>query len=784
MSKQKKERKKVAKKEIFDILKHGWEGFKNWVKAYNSNIFFVILNVIFLIAIIGSIAFSIYYKWCNFDDGMSNAVGILSQVITAIVSFVTSIIGISISLQTNVCLGIPFKDFSKLRVGLHYPIAVFVTLSISLTALNVGLYVADMLVASITVAVVAVLFCIYVVWTEIPLMVNNDKYLIKVIKNRLWREWKTPNDLPKELKAVLKYLLTEGSNLSDTFTKLKTKDAQFNKYLLINLLQLQCDVASKLNEIESKERQLVLSGSLYKNILDIISYDFDIEKILGSDFNEYYFYVTRVLFQLKDLPEYKEKVTSLIANRLMVLRRNSPKDDKVRFIMSIILAMTTISIRDGDFCFAKALQEKFSISHYDLGNDNYASIVFALISLQLYFLCNDSQNATDQLKEEIEKFLNFEGIVHHTEINSWKKLFVVFSRRFKINFAEFMCYFSLSEKDWDVPLYFKMQWIPLDKEYAFLWYFTNLLNSRSIYNFDFNTLCIEDCYKHYLKNIGDECYSTDKVFIESEKMKKILRFYHKDKSVLYILKNSEDESRRLFEFINNLKIEDLKEGSAKADRVSNNDLLNTYKQAVIDAITNEWGFNPCLKINSESKTMNVLIERVSLAINYEEVMKEMLIRSIFNEIKSHVPKLEIKRSDFNKSLGEVLNFDIDAISELARDAEYYIDSAELKEEYRNICGSVNEFSSGVLDGYFLVCKNGFAFNLEFVDFNVSDLSDEDISNEVENCKREDGQYVYEGVFLSREEIARFISKQFALLTITIKYEIQTFENSVIELVLI
>ncbi len=784
MSKQKKEHKKADKKEMFDILKHCWESFKIWVKAYYSSIFFVFLNLIFLTCIIASIALSIYYKWCNSDDGMASAVGVLSQVITAIVSFVTSIIGISISLQTNVCLGIPFKDFSKLRVGLHYPIAVFVTLSIILTALNVGLYVAEMLVASITVAVIAVLFCIYVVWTEIPLMVNNDKYLIKVIKKRLWREWKTPNDLPKELKAVLKYLLTESSNLNDTFTKLKTKNAQFNNYLLTNLLQLQCDVASKLNEVESKEHRLVLAGSLYKNINDIIFYHFDIEEILGSNFENYVYYITRVLFRLKDLAEYKERVTSLIADRLMYLDQDSINENKVRFSMSVVLAMTTISIRNGDFCFAKALQEKFSISHYDLGKDNNFSIVYALISLQLYFLCNDSQNASDQLKKEIMGFLDFEGIVHHTNIYSWKNLFVIFSREFKIDFTKFMYYFSISEHDWDVPIFFEVQWIALDKEYAFLWYFTNLINSYSNYNFNFEILCKEDSYKHYLKNIGGECFNDNKKFEESEKMKKIIEFYHEDKNELEFFKSRESENHRLFEFINKLKIEDLEKRIKKANSISNEEILNKYYAAITDAIKGEWGYTPELGINSASRSMAILVERASRAINYEDVMKDMLIRSIFNEIKLHVPRLEIKKADFDESLNEVLMLDIGALNESARRVEYYIKDETLRGEYKRVCGGLPKFKSRILNGCFLVQKNGFSFNLEFVDFNVSDLSDEDISNEVEKCKREDGQYVYEGVFLSREEIAQFISKQFAVLTITMRYEIQTFTNSVIELVLI
>lgn len=52
---------------------------------------------------------------------------------------------------------------------------------------------------------------------------------------------------------------------------------------------------------------------------------------------------------------------------------------------------------------------------------------------------------------------------------------------------------------------------------------------------------------------------------------------------------------------------------------------------------------------------------------------------------------------------------------------------------------------------------------------------------MERYKREDGQYVYEGTFLSREEIEQLISKKYAVLKISMQYQIQTFVGAIVEI---
>ena len=47
-------------------------------------------------------------------------------------------------------------------------------------------------------------------------------------------------------------------------------------------------------------------------------------------------------------------------------------------------------------------------------------------------------------------------------------------------------------------------------------------------------------------------------------------------------------------------------------------------------------------------------------------------------------------------------------------------------------------------------------------------------------KRADGQFVFNGVFLPREEIIRIIKKKYTVLTIVIKYQVISSKESIFE----
>lgn len=778
-------RKKVSKADKQEARRERREKSTLWLQTNRGSIFFVEFNILFLATIATSIVLSFLdkkYCWIHWN---LNSVGVSCQIVTTIVSFVVSTIGIAISLQKDNCWGISIKEFNNLRVDLRYPTALFIVLAIMFSAVNAIFYVAEMIIASIGVAFVALAFCVYVTLQEIPLVIKSERFLLKILKSRLLKEWKSPRDLPKELKTVLKYLITNQKTLRDTYQGLKDKNPTFNKFLILKLLELQCDAASELKQMESKQQRIQCADRLYENILSLIYFNLDLFDILGDQFLNYENRITRVVFCLKEMEGYESRITSLIANSLPRLKYDEFSGkmfskQKEQFRVSLVLSIVNLSIHDGDFCFIQALQKEFSVNYYDLGQNNYESLVFALISMQFYFLCHDSQNASEELKSSIKDYLDCSTIIDHTKVFSWKNLYTHFANEFKVDFKLFMQYFSLSERDWDVPIYFEVQWDKLDREYAFHWYLIHVLNSFQVQGFNYSDLCVNDEYKFYLKDFGEKCFDTDKNFTITDEMKSILDFYGINNNPFACFLSWGDFSIKFFNYINELKKEDLFKVSNHAFDKKNEEIASQYKETMLNAIHEEWGYDNNIETTSSSKTLAVLIEKTSRAVNYEEAMGDALIRSMFNELGQNITPTIISRSEnFDGDIDMLLNQSITSISQSTESIRYFIKDETIRKRFIELCANTVQFDSNILDAYSLVKENGFRFNVVFDEFSVRNLTVNELSTEVEKCKSADGQYVYEGTFLSREEIERLMSQQYAVLKISMRYAIQTFEGAVI-----
>ena len=79
-------------------------------------------------------------------------------------------------------------------------------------------------------------------------------------------------------------------------------------------------------------------------------------------------------------------------------------------------------------------------------------------------------------------------------------------------------------------------------------------------------------------------------------------------------------------------------------------------------------------------------------------------------------------------------------------------------------------------------EKGFSFNLQFDTFIIRDLTQTEADEEVAKYKRADGQYVFEGTFLTREKIKEYISAKYGVMMISMRYAVQTFSGSIIEVV--
>ena len=175
-----------------------------------GNCSFVWYNILLIIISLGTMIFSIldkYYNLITWPEDYENVIGVSSQIITAIVTLVVSIIGIAISLQNEEFFGVKITKLYALRVTRHYSILKIIVISILLCALNLTLYMCGLTVAAIGTLLVALLFLLKVVRTEIPIMAKDEKALLQILKDNLILCYTRRLEASKDLKEALKYLL-------------------------------------------------------------------------------------------------------------------------------------------------------------------------------------------------------------------------------------------------------------------------------------------------------------------------------------------------------------------------------------------------------------------------------------------------------------------------------------------------------------------------------------------------------------------------------------------------
>lgn len=61
------------------------------------------------------------------------------------------------------------------------------------------------------------------------------------------------------------------------------------------------------------------------------------------------------------------------------------------------------------------------------------------------------------------------------------------------------------------------------------------------------------------------------------------------------------------------------------------------------------------------------------------------------------------------------------------------------------------------------------------------MSEEEISNQIKKHQRTDGQYVFEGTFLPKEEIIKIIGKKFIIFTLIVRYKVESTKETIFEL---
>lgn len=758
----------------------------------SGNLIFVLVRTLLVVIFCVTLFFSILdkkYQIIPWPEGYENTIAVSSQIITAVVTLVVSIIGIAISLQGDEFFGVKITKLYALRVSKHYSILKIIVFSILICVSNLTFYMLGLTVAAIGSLVVGILFLLQVIYMEIPIMTKQEKAFLKILRNNLIFCYLNNREASKDLKDSIKYVLYMG-NLKEAFDSFKDDfDEKYNEYVFMKLLEFQQDLAFDIQDKYSESEWSTIGSSLLENIFDVMFRNIHTSDEIYSIVSDNKYLLTRVLFRVHEVEsiqkQFFDKISGVMQYLSFEIRSSELQKNLISDILVILVAKTVAA---GDFSVIKVVRYQLSNSAYCLSKETTALDIFAVISMYLYYLsCSDSDVPTE-IRNEVMNFINEGGTVEYrTKITSWKKLFSKAAYKFNVNYGQFMALAMRNSETLEYYLFGNgAKCVIIDQLYLSRWYFTQLLNAKRTDLMDFLSLISQDTsVRNYLRTFGDKCIDEDKNFVPTGEMKRIVEFYNDEKECFLLFKLMERQEHKFFDFINSLKYEELKSRSEQAADVDNVELATKIQKGIASAIESEWGFNPRLPLSDTKRYISVALEKMPDAVNFEQCIIDSCVNSILDELKKASHETVVyNNEEFESKIRDIILNNPRYITKSAKELipKFYIRNEKLKQEYIDACDASTVFESRILGESVVVCNSEFQFNCKLEEVECRELSEEELDRQVAKYQRADGQFVYDGVFLPREEIIKTIRTRYIVLTVIINYCVDSSEEDIYKLI--
>ena len=218
----------------------------------------------------------------------------LSFISTSI-PMIISIITIALSLGDKEIYGIPSFNFRRLRNGFYFSFLSMIMISLVLIALEEYSKVLSSNTSLVYLNVVSVMYSIMFIKQEVPILTNNDKYLMKIVKkvnnDILSDDVKNGKDsFDDDYKKVLTHLVL-NKGISQSFKEL-SKKYSYEKGILINrllsvidlILKDYLDNIDKIKQMNDYDRYSKMKHDV-KKINDEFLKMFDDFDLIFSDIN-------------------------------------------------------------------------------------------------------------------------------------------------------------------------------------------------------------------------------------------------------------------------------------------------------------------------------------------------------------------------------------------------------------------------------------------------------------------------------------------------------------------
>jgi len=733
-------------------------------------------------------------------NNLYTSLGIACQVIASICTCVLSILQISFSLQDNTFLGVSVRALYRMRKNPHFGFAANVLISLGFIIVAMLGYIVGSLFACSIAAISSIIFCVYLIIIESPYLCMQDKTMLKIIRNRLVGEYnnsiKADNYQTAEVTEVLEALI-KNKNLIWTYNRLsKAGCDDFDKYLLNRLMDVQTNIAFNLDKIESISQLSKVTDELLDTACAMASSKFDIVEILETTPKDCLHNVTRILFKLLANDVSKNKTKVKIAEMIIwgsLLEKENPNSVKSDLFFPIMTILIIENVKSNDFSLIKEIKKSLSVSPYFLREKGVTSRIFAMVSFVLYYLSRIENTVPQDVKDNINALVQSSYIEDNCKVLSWKNLFSEFDETYSVSLESFLSDFSKYRHYYEFSVKScAARRVTFTNELAFDWYIATYLNSERAYDIDYNTLFPIDGNPwmiYHLKEIENACYANDnRQFLPSERIKEMASFYSISKTVFSTFSIAENYRHQLRDYIDSLRKKEFENKIASSLTVSNQDISNHFQSIIETKLKSTFGFDDRIDVSKEKKWYFALLtERSSDAVNYDECIIDWAVNSILYEIWNNGVKKyshSIKMgNNFSQSIRkELLEKDVEYATPSTEYCAYKISDNQTQKEYlEKIKGAKTIDNANYLFSKpTFILKGGFAFNCQ-VQFNVNDLTPEIISQKVDEYRRTDGQYVYDGAFLTREELSRIIKDTQVIFQVVFSYRINTYEDSIIVL---
>lgn len=742
------------------------------------------------------------------------------NIVISLLPMIFTILVVSLSLPNNKIYGLELNNFRRIRKNNCFMFVEMIIITISIFALTTIFEILSFHICIWTLDCISIYYSIIFVLQEIPVLVNNQNKIKKIIKNASlnndlsdYKEGKS--SVGENLKTVWKHLVLKDGIVT-TYNLLK--DCKDKKDVLDSLLSLQNDFLFKCLDIKN----YISKTNVYKpdglDILDSIRMsffnienclifrdDFDISEIYGNSDRVYL--LTRSVFCLQKICEsfelekyFEDNLCSLL--RIMNMSLNySNKFTKLKkqFYYSFLDLMIIYSISNNQFWFVKSLRDSSYNSLFNVGKDCY----YFYLLMMLYYYSKVNISVPKAIKDKINLFVVEPSSGLNSDHSSMSKIYSNIINHLEISNMVTIINDILSiSKDYNEPIYrpeSKQSWCSsegvFDKELIINCWMQMVLSNFENYHCEnelieaFKTISDNDLNliystigKYWMDEAG--CFANYQGikfndFISQEPH--IYLNFNEGSFIKTIFKMRESYYKtKIKEKINGLKTENKYDDEINLVIQSfNNKARNNifYDKAI--NLDNEKLFQFTLLLNREflDEELKIYINQLGTSIDnilFENIKNDKLIN------------LSIINNDLIDAIGTKIIKDIDF---KYTNKQYLLKNIKTDEITLNKLKNVKNVSNVFLPHCLLWCENSIKYKAEAYKENtiIRPLNNNEINYMIDNnYSLYNGLYKYseygndsKSIFLTRDELYKIIEKNKVILVIVFKFKILLNYNKIL-----